>query len=268
MISLVLMYSSLIKIFDVSILIKSSSRFISDAVNERLPKLWQPLSKEPQITHSECLLIDVSPLDSKKYECHDNGDLIAAAANLDIVLDVMEAHLHHVVARRANEMLFIHAGVVGWKESAIIVAGPSKSGKTSLIASLIRIGCSYYSDEYAVIDTLGRVHPYPKRLSIRVEHNKPGKLVPAEEFGCKIGQEPLPVSLLVFTNYQSDAQWSPKQLSKGQSILHLMKNAFISSRDPLSAVRVLALAASSILSLSGPRPCSEQTAASLLAFLT
>ena len=45
----------------------------------------------------------------------------------------------------------IHAGVVGWGGSSILVAGPTGSGKSSIVAWLVEQGFQYVSDEVAVL---------------------------------------------------------------------------------------------------------------------
>jgi hypothetical protein len=117
------------------------------------------------------------------------------------VLETLEAHLDLIVAAEARRRLFVHAGVVGWRGRAILIPGPSGSGKTSLVAALIRAGATYYSDEYAVFDPRGRVHPYPRPLSIRGEPGEPRRPVPASDLGARTGVVPLPVGLTVVTQH-------------------------------------------------------------------
>lgn len=94
---------------------------------------------------------------------------IARTMDLDEVFDTLESSLHFNVAVGARRRLFVHAGVVGWKGRAIVIPGRSMSGKTTLVAALVKAGATYFSDEFAVFDKLGRVHPYSQPLHIR-EH--------------------------------------------------------------------------------------------------
>ena len=95
--------------------------------------------------------------------------LLDGTARRESLFDPLESHLQLYVAEWARRRIFVHAGVVGWRGRAILVPGRSFSGKTALIAAFVRAGATYYSDEYAVLDAKGRVHPYPRRLSIRSE---------------------------------------------------------------------------------------------------
>jgi hypothetical protein len=42
----------------------------------------------------------------------------------------------------------------------MVLPGKSFAGKTTLVAALVRAGAEYWSDEYAVLDANGDVHPY------------------------------------------------------------------------------------------------------------
>src|SRR5437867_4831683 len=83
---------------------------------------------------------------------------IARSDNLKDVLDSLEINLRHYVAEYAPNKLFIHAGVVGWRGRAIVIPGQTFTGKSTLVAELVRAGATYYSDEYALLDPQGRVH--------------------------------------------------------------------------------------------------------------
>jgi hypothetical protein len=63
--------------------------------------------------------------------------------------------------------LILHAGAVEFEEAAVILPGAMESGKTTLVAGLVRRGLRYLTDEATAIDldTL-EAHPYPKPLSI------------------------------------------------------------------------------------------------------
>ncbi len=80
---------------------------------------------------------------------------------------VLETEIRQSVAASAERRTFVHAGVVGWRGRAIVVPGRSRSGKTTLVAELVKAGALYLSDEFAVLDGRGRVHPFAKPLSIR-----------------------------------------------------------------------------------------------------
>src|SRR5262249_17082640 len=49
------------------------------------------------------------------------------------VLHWLGQHIDSTVARRSGQMLFVHAGVVGWRGLAIIIPGRSLTGKSTLV---------------------------------------------------------------------------------------------------------------------------------------
>jgi hypothetical protein len=129
------------------------------------------------------------------------------------------------VAAAAEGWTFVHAGVLGWRGRALLVPGRSRSGKTTLVAELVRAGADYYSDELALLDGGGRVHPFAKRLSIR-EGFRDGREVlsrpSAEEIGGRAGTEPLPVGLVVLAEHHPGATWNPVRLTPGQGLLRMI----------------------------------------------
>src|SRR2546429_1597626 len=140
------------------------------------------------------------------------------------VLDTFESPLQLTVAEHARSRVFVHAGVVGWKDRAILIPGLSHSGKTTLVERLIRAGGTYYSDEYAVIDERGRVHPYARPLGIRLADSARAVKVRAEEIGAAVGSKPLRIELVVSTGFKPGARWRPKTLTRGKGVLELLAN--------------------------------------------
>src|SRR5947207_12547351 len=87
---------------------------------------------------------------------------LARSLKLNDVFEAFERDARMFVAEHARRRVFVHAAAVGWKGKAILIPGESMSGKTNLAAEFVRAGATYYSDEYAVLDDHGRVHPYAK----------------------------------------------------------------------------------------------------------
>jgi hypothetical protein len=169
------------------------------------------------------------------------GDIarLARSINRDEVLDIFESDLGLYVAEMARRRVFVHAGVVGWKGQAILLPGRSFSGKSTLIAELVRAGATYYSDEYAVLDARGRVHPYPKPLQIREDESAKQKKYPVAAFGGQTGTKPLPVGLIAVSKYQPGARWRPRTLTAGRGTLELLANTVSARRQPENVLAAL-----------------------------
>src|SRR6185369_4790560 len=126
----------------------------------------------------------------------------------------------NIVTGARNNQLFVHAGVVGWRGKAIVIPGRSMTGKSNMVAALVNAGATYYSDEFAVFDEKGRVHPYPRTLRIR----KDGASLAVEQPVRKIGKRPLPVGLVAALKYQRGAPWHPISLSPAETMFALLDN--------------------------------------------
>lgn len=186
------------------------------------------------------------------YLLHAGLEQVARTLNRDEALLALEGELQRYVATRARERVFIHAGVVEWRGRAILLPGRSFAGKSTLVQALLAAGATYYSDEYAVLDRRGRVHPYPRRLSLRREgvvRDRPT----AAEVGARTGVGPIPVGLVVFTEYRPGAEWQPRQLSPARALFELASNAYPEVAQSRRGRKTLQRVAVSVPVLSGRR---------------
>jgi hypothetical protein len=173
--------------------------------------------------------------------------------SVDDLLDQFESHVQLTVAEYAARRVFVHAGVVGWNGRAILIPGTSFSGKTTLVEHLIRAGATYYSDEYAVLDERGRVHPYARPLGIRVSDTARARKVRAEEIGAQVGSKPLPIDLVIATGFKTGARWRPRKLTRGKGVLELLANTVSARSQPELALSVLPKALESATIVKGVR---------------
>ena len=231
-----------------------------------LPPKWKPASS-PVVDYLYSVIGGGSEGQSKvrHYNLLYAGPFrLARVMDLDKLFEILESDLQLNIAERARSRLFVHAGVVGWKSRAIIVPGSSFSGKTTLVAALVRAGATYYSDEYAVFDRWGRVHPYPRPLCIRQENNGRSKRFPVEAFGGVPGDKPLRVGLIVLTEYQPGARWRTRSLSPGQAALALLAHTVPVRRRPRSALATIRRVVPGTKVVKGVRGEAEQIVDSLL----
>jgi hypothetical protein len=147
----------------------------------------------------------------------------------------------------------VHAGVVGWNGKAILIPGSSFSGKSTLVAELLRAGATYYSDEYAVIDANGRVHPYARDLRVRSAGAGRIKRMRAADFGAHTGSKPLPVALVISTRFKDGTHWRPRELTRGKAVLELLANTVSARSQPEMALSFLTQAVDSATSMKGVR---------------
>ncbi len=186
----------------------------------------------------------------------------ARTTSLDEVLEAFAADLRLSVAAAAPRRTFVHAGVVGWRGRAIVLPGRSGSGKSTLVAALVRAGATYYSDEFAVIDERGRVHPFAKPLSIR--DGTRIREQPAEELGGAVGTASLPIGLIAFSTYRPEARRRLVSLSPGQGLLALIPHTVPLRRRPRTSLATLQRVVEAAHILRANRGEAETAAAWLL----
>lgn len=239
---------------------------VLERLPDRLPPGWKP-APSPVVDHLYSLLVGGAGPHSNVRRFHllyAGPARLARTMDLDQVLESLESDLQVAIAGTARGRLFVHAGVVGWRGQAIVLPGRTHSGKTTLVAALVRAGATYYSDEYAVFDARGRVHPYPKSLSIRGENGARPRKAPPETLGGPPGVRPLRVGLVAVTDYQPRGQWRPRLLSPGEAMLALLANTVAARRRPKAALATLQQVASQVPVLKGTRGEAEEAVEALL----
>jgi hypothetical protein len=182
-----------------------------------------------------------------------NHVVVGRSHRLEVMLDNYDTHLRTAMAELSRRKLFVHAGVVAWKDRAILLPGRTLAGKTHLVAELVKAGATYFSDEYAVLDEEGFVHPFAKPLSMRPSKSAPQVETPIEQIGGAQGRKPVPVGMVVMSQFEEGARWRPKRLTAGQGVLALLDNAFSARRSPGHAIDILRRVASGAMVLKGKR---------------
>jgi hypothetical protein len=189
---------------------------------------------------------------------------IAREASLNRVLATLETDLHRYTAESTSDVTFLHAGVVGWQGSAIMFPGRSLSGKTTLVREMLRLGATYYSDEFAVVDSSGLVHPFARPLGIREDSSYAQAKYSAEELGATSGVKPLPMGMAVICKYEAGARWQPAPLSQGQGALELLANSVAVRSQPDQTLGRLQKLVRHTVFIQGTRGEAHQAAASIL----
>jgi hypothetical protein len=122
-----------------------------------------------------------------------------------------------------------------------------------LVAALVRAGATYLSDEYAVLDESGRVHPFARRLSIRGDDGSQARERPVEELGGVAGRASLPVGGVLVTRYSRGADWQPRRISAGEGALALLSNTIPAQQRPQESLRAVSRALADAIVLRSDR---------------
>jgi hypothetical protein len=181
----------------------------------------------------------------------------------DRALKFLESRLRRHVAYNAPTRIFVHAGVVAHRGRAILLPGHARAGKTTLVAALVRAGAVYYSDEYAVLDDRGLVHPYPRPLSIRGADGRT-MLRQVVSLGGISGEQPVPVGLIAIVTYRAGGEWNPQWRSAAEAMVALLSGTLPTRERPAQALAATRRAVAGALVLGGERGEAAQVAPALL----
>lgn len=241
----------------------------SSALERLLPALppgWAPAAS-PEVDALYSFVVGGAgsrPGLRRYHVVYSNSMPVVRTLELAEALRILELDLQVRVAQRAPGLVFVHAGVVGWRGRAIVVPGRSRSGKSSLVAALVRAGATYLSDEFAPVDARGRVHPYPVALGMRQPGSAAALRCPADALGPP-GTEPLRPGLVVLTRYASGSSWRPRELTAGRAALEMLRHTVPARQRPAGALRSLSRAVRRARALRGPRGEADEVAPLILA---
>jgi hypothetical protein len=191
--------------------------------------------------------------DDAKVEPEKVWDAESATACERVVRD-----LELWVAEHSVDMIFVHAGVVAIDGEAILLPGRSYSGKSTLVVELLKAGAMYGSDEYAVIDTEGLVHPYPRPISLRDDSGRPR--VKAAALGAATLEAPIPVRIVAMLRYEPTAEWEVQALSPAEVVLGLLENTVAARTRSDAALGVMTAIAGRAIGIAGVRGHALTTA--------
>ncbi len=253
--------------FGVRIGIRSTSADLLEQILPLLPPARKIVSRP--VVDRLYSLATIEPSHSNTGETHvlyGDGRTLIRTANLASLLDTLEGDLNFNLAKSSTKLLFVHSGAVGWKGRAIVFPAGSFSGKSALTKEFLLLGAEYYSDEFAVFDPQGRVHPFPRRLCLRDEAGRQ-TYAHFSEFGAKAGSKPLPIGLFVMTRYKPGTTWHPRIGTYGESVLELLSHSVLGRTHHERALAAFERALRPAFILDGLRGNAKDAAASMLQVL-
>jgi hypothetical protein len=205
---------------------------------DRLPPGAAPVSSKATVrSYAFRTVSPFSPGDDVSYLLLADGTPLVRSTQPSDIAEAFEENLKCLVAEHSPRRVFVRAGVVGWRDRAIVIPGGPRSGKSTLVRALVARGATYYSDEYAVLDG-GNVYPYRSRLPEWIGDTGALSYLLDEIRGVE-PIKPLPVGIVVFAPYHPGAVFKPKLISRGKSLLGLFGQAVAAQRRPEQVLRVL-----------------------------
>jgi len=195
-----------------------------------------------------------------------NGETISYTDNEASHYKFFDSILRVAIGEYAVDCVFMHAGVVGWNGRAILLPADSFKGKSTLVTELVRCGAEYYSDEFAIIDGDGMVHPFARNINRRTENFVPYELT-VEELSGRYGKQPIPVGFVLLTEFMPNGAWRPEILTAGNGVLRMIPFTLSIRYRTDFSMQVLHNVASHAIIASSPRGSAERFAKTLLDFV-
>ncbi len=195
---------------------------------------------DSQIEH----LIEIKPERNNSIKIFKDGELLTLWEPERNILPYLQSQLRLTIAEYADSKVFLHAGAVGWKGQAILLPARSFSGKSTLVAELVKRGASYYSDDFAVLDGEGLLHPFHRQISLRGYEDKYKQVdFSVESLGGKASTEPIPIGIVLITKYKdgrkNSQNWKPQILSGGRGIMEILSHTIPIRYNPKFSLEVL-----------------------------
>ncbi|HET7529555.1 MAG TPA: hypothetical protein VFJ98_01200 [Mycobacteriales bacterium] len=231
-----------------------------DTVRRRLPATYVEVDREPE------RLWSLRREPSGMWMAYDDDGLgggVDVADGAEMLLSSLELW----VAEHAKDRIFVHAGCAVRAGRAIVLPGRTMSGKSSLAAALVRAGATYFSDEFAVLDRRGRVHPYPRPLSIRPYDGSARQRVRVQDLGGSAGSRSAEVAVIAHLRYHAGESWDVAELSPGRAALALIDNTVAARSRPRAMLTAVSRASVGARALAGRRGDADQAARHLLDLL-
>ena len=200
-----------------------------------------------------------------------NGEQIFKNKGTKNIFSALEVFFATATANFAvDHGIFIHAGAVAWKDQGIIIPANSYDGKTTLTAEFAKLGATYFSDEYAIIDKNGELLAYPKTLSIRKPDEYDQTETPVEELGGLSAtlNHSVKVKLILLTKFKKTVKsWKPAKISHANAMMELLKHTFPVRTFPETVIKNLHNLTKNAIVLKGNRGEAKEFAKQIIKYL-
>ena len=256
--------------FGLEIVVESTDTVLLDEVVPWLPGGWStaaPTGPVDRRYRVEATKEGEGSIGSLAYAFSIDGQHKYRSPDFTVFVDYFESDIHHYIATFTRDHIFVHAGAVAFNGRAIVIPGRSYAGKSTLTHALLERGGTYYSDDYAIIDGNGRLHPFPRHLRMRTPVGGPQARVDPEEHEWPIGHDPVPIGVVAALRYDADAGWEVEEQSKGAGVLALLGNTVAARERPVDSLSMMAKAVTGARIVEGTRGEAPEAAEQLESLL-
>lgn len=204
------------------------------------------------------VLDDGSTADGSRYRLLRNGEWMVGSDDPAAVIDDLFARVNVDTVRATRDLVLVHAGAVATPAGiGVLLPASAGSGKSTLVAGLVRAGFGYLSDEAAVLDPkTGMLHAYPVHLSLKAASRdrfpealpRPADLAlsggmwhvdpdvirsGAVASSCEVG-------FVISHRYDPDAEATVEPITAAQACTTLTMNLMLARRDAPRSLDLLA----------------------------
>jgi hypothetical protein len=201
-----------------------------------------------------------------EFELSQDGEQIGSGLPVAGIFERVQNAIDERLRKRGPGVA-VHAGVVGWNGAAILIAGPSRAGKTTLVKELLKRGAVYFSDEYAFLDESGWVHAYPRALLLRDGTGSRSPALPSE-WNARVASSPAPVGLVAVLRVEPGQPWRVTRIPQSEALVALLGNTPCEMGESPGLVSRLGTAIRSAACYAGVRGEADEAADRILQLMT
>ena len=122
------------------------------------------------------------------------------------------------------------------------------------------------SDEYAILDSDGMVHPFERDLGIRHSPVEPPVPVDPAQFGGVRTLKPVEAGMVVFTGFVENQRWQPERMTLGNAILESVPQVIPFSFNTEFVLKVLNTTFNRAIIVKSDRGEARSTAPKILEY--
>ena len=190
---------------------------------ERLDRYLLPWAPRQADSAAEVEFTVTAAREPGRFAIHERESLVSAGEEWPHVFVSLQHAVDAAILRRLSGFALVHAGVVAVGGAAILLPGASGAGKTTLVRELAQRGAEYFSDEYALLDREGRVHPYPRALMLRDGAGVQQPVLP-EELNPHVGTQAVHAAFVLALTQARRGAWELRRLSASEGLMCLLRN--------------------------------------------
>ena len=179
----------------------------------------------------------------------------------------LESDLALTAADHLTDRAVVHAGLVTWQGRSVLLPGPSRAGKSTLVLALADLGATVLTDEFVLLDPLtGAATGWPRPVHRRRADGGTDRIAVAPRAADPAG--PVPVDLVAVLGFDRDhgeRRWA--SLRPGDVVTSLVGNTVNARRQPDRTFDAAVAVARTAAGVGGRRGEAVDAAAALLGLL-